>query len=98
MKYFRNPSQAGKNSQKVQALRRMELPAPDYPPLVDYDQKQVEVLVETFFGERVATKRVYALFYSRNNRRDRYRITLNGQPWRDPISWTSFLAELRKSR
>jgi hypothetical protein len=98
MKYFRNPSAAGKRSQQVQAENRMAGPAPEYPPIFDPDQMYKRITVESFWLDGHVETKVIELYPVKRGRRDQYRATLNGQPWHDKISLTQVFAELRKWR
>lgn len=84
-------------SRKMAALRaakerrRIEGPAPDYPPelpalrrliiVIDYDHGKV----------------VHRLDLYRCDRIDCYRVVADGQPWKDRIGWSKIVEAIRKN-
>jgi hypothetical protein len=91
---FKHPSLAGKESQRVQAEKRMSLPAPEYPPLLDYEKLVKQIVVEDF---RTNQKNVWLLYHSRR-RRDMYRVLCNGKAWAKSAGYSRIMAEIRKNR
>jgi len=90
MAFFKNPSAAGKSSQRVQSERRMSLPSLDYPPI--RNPEELAGVISAQFGNRTTVVYLYPL---KRGRRDRYRAVLNGKPWKDKASLTWVFAELR---
>jgi hypothetical protein len=79
---------------RMQAARdrtRMGGPAPDY--LSQLPEMRRRIVIEDWdFGHRV-----HVLECHRTNRRDCYRVTVDGKPWKDRIGWSKILEGLRKS-
>ncbi len=94
MSIFKYPSLAGKISQRVQAEKRMALSAPYYPAVLDYEHPVREIKV-TDIKSNVCT--IYVLFHCRK-RRDMWRVTKNGHPWKPAIGYSHIMAEIRKAR
>ena len=94
---FKNPSLAGKISQKVQSERRIAGPAPDYPPVIDPETMAKRITVEAFWPDGSSQKHVIELYPCRRGRRDQYKAAKDGKPWRDKISLTRLCVELRKT-
>lgn len=77
--------QAGK------AAARMARPAPDRLP--DLPDLRRRIVIEDWdFGHRV-----HVLECHRTSRRDCYRVTVDGKPWKARIGWSKILEGLRKS-
>jgi len=83
--------------QKLAAIRagrdsaRMAAPPPDYP--VDLPALRRRIIIEDFdFGHRVHVMELH-----KTDRIDCYRVTVDGEPWKDRIGWSQILAGLRKS-
>jgi hypothetical protein len=98
MKYFRNPSSAGKASQKVQAESRMAGPAPEYPPILDPDSLFKRIMVESFWPNGDSLKTVIDLFPVNRGRRDQFKANLDGKLWRERVCLTQVFEWLRKRR
>lgn len=81
----------------AKARRRLEGPAPDYPPPVDYERLACRITVETF-RNRHSESHVIELFPARGGRRDQFRAMVNGNLWKEPISLSGVYAGLRKAR
>lgn len=72
----------------------MSLPAPEYPPLLDYEKLVKQIVVEDF---RTNQKNVWLLYHSRR-RRDMYRVLCNGKAWAKSAGYSRIMAEIRKNR
>jgi hypothetical protein len=71
--------------------RRLEGPAPDYPPQLPELRRRI-VVTDFDFGEETHVIELY-----RTGRIDCYRAVADGKPWRERIGWSAVLAGLRKS-
>lgn len=77
--------------QRGKAAARMARPAPEYLP--DLPDLRRRIVIEDWdFGHKI-----HVLELHRTNRRDCYRVTVDGAPWKDRIGWSAILAGLRKS-
>lgn len=91
---YRKTRRSKETLAKMQAGRvasRMEKPAPDYQPALP-DLRRRIVIEDWDFGHRV-----HVLECHRTSRRDCYRVTVDGKPWKDRIGWSKILEGLRKS-
>ena len=77
--------------QRGKAAARMARQAPDYLPELP-DLRRRIVIEDWDFSHKI-----HVLELHRTNRRDCYRVTVDGQPWKDRIGWSAILAGLRKS-
>jgi hypothetical protein len=67
--------------------RPIEERAPELPAL------RRQIIIRDFdFGETIHTLDLY-----KSDRRDCYRVLVDGKPWKDRIGWSAILAGLRKS-
>jgi len=77
--------------QRGKAAARMDRPpeerAPDLPNL-----RRRIVIEDWDFGHKIHVMELH-----KTNRVDCYRVTVDGQPWKDRIGWSAILAGLRKS-
>lgn len=71
--------------------RRLEGPAPDYPP--DLPELRRELLVVDYDTGTPVTHH-FALY--RSDRVDCYRVVENGVPWRKRWGWARVLAQVRE--
>lgn len=76
---------------RARDVARMKAPAPDYPAVLPELRREI-IIIDHDFGERVHRLALY-----RTNRVDCYKVTVDGQPWKDRIGWSQILAGLRKS-
>ena len=73
------------------AVAMMAEPAPDYPAALPALRRRI--IIEDFdFGHRVHVMELH-----KTDRIDCYRVTVDGEPWKDRIGWSQILAGLRKS-
>lgn len=71
--------------------KRLAGPAPEYPQ--ELPELRRRLVIEDFdFGHHVHVMEFY-----RTNRRDCYRVVVDGKPWKERIGWSKALAGLRKS-
>ena len=77
----------------ARARHRMNGPAPDYPPDVDYD-----LPVESWRIRRFVTGKIYdiVLFPSRR-RRDTFKVLVNGKPWTQSMGYDRIMRQTVKS-
>lgn len=78
----------------MQAARdrtRMEQSAPERAPELPELRRRI-VIEDWDFGHRVHVMELH-----RTARRDCYRVTVDGQPWKARIGWSKILEGLRKS-
>ena len=94
--YFKNPSLAGKRSQKVQARNRLASPAPDYRPILDPSKLFKRITIESVWLNDSSTNMIIDLYPCRHGRRDQYRAMIDGNLLSDKISLTTLLIKLRK--
>lgn len=71
--------------------KRMAGPAPDYPADLP-DLRREIIVIDHDFG-----RQEHRLLLYRTNRRDCYRVEVDGRSWMDSIGWSRILAGLRKS-
>ena len=83
---------------EAKARNRIALDEPEYPVIPDPDRLFKRITLESFWHNGNTETNVVEVYPSRGHRKDRYRVLVNGKPWRDPVSWTDLLAGLRKSR
>ena len=75
----------GKDASRM--VRSAEERAPELPAL------RRQIIIRDFdFGETIHTLDLY-----KSDRRDCYRVLVDGKPWKDRIGWSAILAGLRKS-
>jgi hypothetical protein len=79
---------------EAKASKRMSLPTPEYPYLLDYKKPIKEITVKDF---RNGETNVLTLYHCRK-RKDMWRVTINGLPWKDSIGYSNIMAAIRKSR
>lgn len=77
--------------QEGKAAARMERPAPERAPELP-DLRRRIVIEDWDFGHRVHVMELH-----RTARRDCYRVTVDGKPWKARIGWSKILEGLRKS-
>lgn len=71
----------------------MERPAPDYPPIPDYESP-----VERIVHENLLTgERAELVLYRSRRRVDQYRVTVNGKEWKKAIGRSGIMAGIRKA-
>lgn len=94
---YRVTRKADAQRQKLAAIRagrdsaRMAAPPPDYPVALPALRRRI--IIEDFdFGHRVHVMELH-----KTDRIDCYRVTVDGEPWKDRIGWSQILAGLRKS-
>lgn len=71
--------------------RRLEGAAPDYPAALPHLRRQV-IIIDYDQGMDVHMLNLY-----RSDRIDCYKVTADGEPWRERIGWARILEGLRKS-
>lgn len=71
--------------------KRLAGPAPDYTPDLPHLRREI-VVRDHDRGTIEHTLRLY-----RTNRRDCYRVEIDGKLWKERIGWSRILAGLRKS-
>lgn len=76
---------------EVKAAKRMALPAPDYPP--ELPDLRRRLIVEDFDFEH----RTHVLEFFKTNRRDCFRVVVDGKEWKKRVGWSKALEGLRKS-
>jgi hypothetical protein len=87
-----------KKAKKFKAMRaakerkRLEGPAPDYPPDLP-NLRRVITVTDYDTGEPVT----HTIELYKSNRIDCYRAVVDGAPWKDRIGWSKILAGLRKA-
>ena len=79
---------------EAKARKRMSLPAPEYPPILDYENPIKEITIKDF---RTGEANTMTLYYSRR-RRDMFRVLVNGKEWQKSIGYSRIMAAIRKSR
>ncbi|MFP5411233.1 MAG: hypothetical protein ACLGG6_09665 [Gammaproteobacteria bacterium] len=77
--------------QEGKARARMAHPAPERAPELP-DLRRRIVIEDWDFGHRVHVMELH-----RTARRDCYRVTVDGKPWKARIGWSKILEGLRKS-
>lgn len=77
----------------AKARKRMAEPAPDYPPLLDYD---APVESWTFKDYRRGNVRKLVLFHSRR-RRGSFRVVVNGKEWSKCIGYDLLIRKTGKA-
>ena len=75
----------------AKAVKRLDLPAPDYPADLP-DLRREILIIDHDFGRREHRLTLY-----RTRRVDCYRVEVDGQPWADSMGWSRILAGLRKA-
>ncbi len=86
-----------KYSKKLKAMReakeqkRLEAPAPDYPPGFP-DLRRRIIIIDYDFG-----KVVHRIDLYKTNRVDCYRAVADGKPWKERVGWSRILEGIRKS-
>lgn len=76
---------------EAKAAKRMASPAPDYPP--ELPDLRRRLIVEDFDFEH----RTHVLEFYKTNRRDCFRVVVDGKEWKKRIGWSKALEGLRKS-
>jgi hypothetical protein len=79
---------------EAKARKRMALPPPEYPPIIDYGKLVKRITMEDF---RDGSRHVFELFISKR-RRDMWRVVLDGREWKAAIGYSYLMAAIRKSR
>jgi len=89
--------QRNKYSKKLKSMReskerkRLDGPAPDYPPELPELRRRI-VITDFDFGEVTHTIELY-----KTNRVDCYKAVADGKPWKDRAGWAKVLEGIRKS-
>jgi len=71
--------------------KRLEGPAPDYPSALPELRRKI-IIIDYDFGEQR-----YEMDLYRSNRRDCYKVVVDGKVWRARMGWSNILAGIRKS-
>lgn len=79
---------------EAKARKRMALPTPEYPPLIDYDKMVKRIIIEDF---RDGSKHVFELYISKR-RKDMFRVVLDGKEWKSAIGYSHIMSGIRKAR
>lgn len=88
---------AAQRTRRLESMRRgkdaarMARPVEDRAPALPTLRRQI-VIRDFDFGEAIHTLDLY-----KSDRRDCYRVLVDGKPWKDRIGWSAILAGLRKS-
>jgi len=78
------------NMRTAKEQKRLEGPAPEYPPNLPNLRRKI-VITDYDFGEITHTIELY-----RTGRIDQYRAVADGKPWKSRIGWAEAEEELRK--
>jgi len=79
------------NMRKAKEQKRLEGPAPDYPPILPNLRRKI-IIIDYDFGEVTHEINLY-----RTGRIDQYKAVADGKPWKARIGWSKILEGLRKS-
>lgn len=82
------------NSVAAKARKRMELPPPDYPVLMDHAKPVRQLVITDLITNESHT---FTMFIS-PHRIDQWRVDVDGKSWKERIGWSRVLAALRKSQ
>jgi hypothetical protein len=77
---------------EAKARKRMALPSPEYPALLDYENPVVEITIKLFRNGNFHT---FTLFHCRK-RKDMWRVVMDGKEWRKAIGYSALMASIRK--
>lgn len=82
------------NSVRAKARKRLAAPPPDYIAAPDCSKPVRQLTITDLLTNESHT---FTLFISAK-RIDQYRVTVDGQPWKEKIGFSRILAALRKSQ